>query len=204
MRLAIVVLLAPAVAHADGPRTTAFAQRCGELRADAPDTRCTRLRVLRAGGHPIEVHRATASKGDLGETVSVFVAIQYQDGWFLPDPLVLPTHGGNGMGTVEKDGDIEAIDVTRAGARVVVTARERWDTTCTPCQEAFRHRVAFETHVMICGIGASGVPACASPRVFVGSHGRFPRVRIARDVIVVRDSDTDGRVAIDLGEPVAP
>jgi hypothetical protein len=161
--IATAALAEPAaVTVMSGPRLTAFDQRCAELTASDPGVQCTLVARLRAGGHPVEIHQA--ARDDEGEhLVDIHVAIETQSGWYVSAaPLDVHLRNDCGAGHCVSE-QLDAVDARVAGSWVLVEAVVRREHSCLECEAGQGSSTEVVDHVMVCGIGASGVPSCSEP-----------------------------------------
>lgn len=209
----VLALLAAAPAHAElasgvheqhasptlrgapmsGPYTTAFDEKCAEIRAGAMrgEATCSRVRGLRIGGLRAEIHRV-AWGDDSGD---YYLALRTKDGWFVSD-LPLQIELSNGHAGHYDLGKIDSIALGEerldGGRAISFQIRESWQTFCDECErpaDRSRPSRAFgSSATMICGVGAQGVPTCTAPLYTEGDTDMPPRIEagklIARGVEV--------------------
>jgi hypothetical protein len=176
-----------------GPYTTAFDDKCAELR-DAPmrgEATCKRVRAMRVGRLRAEIHRVGWADG----SGDYYLALRTKAGWFVSD-VPLEIESGDGHAGHYDIGEIASIAVgeEKLGASTALSLqiRETWRTYCDECATAAERGVperAYGTSAtMVCGVGAGGAPTCTAPLYTMGDDDHPPRVvagkLVARGVLV--------------------
>ena len=158
------------------PRATAFAQTCAELRRDAPETSCRRVKGLRVDGHPIEIWEVVETRAtpnpcgddaDDVDTIQLFVAIETQAGWYVSDPLLSfesferREHSITGFTLAKVDAQVVRAGSHRAAR---IRATEAWDKDCAMCDDGHGPHQHGETVIEVtCVADDALVPHCDLP-----------------------------------------
>lgn len=198
-----------------GPYTSAFDEKCAEIRAGAMrgEATCARVRALRVGGLRAEIHKV--GWGD--DSGDYYLALHTRDGWFVSDlPLQLEMSNGHAghydVGTI----DSIALGEERlaGGPALSFQIRESWQTYCDECArpaDRTRPTRSFSSSAtMVCGVGAAGAPTCTAPLYTEGDGDQPPRIEagklIAKNVEVGDETEygqewhdlDDGRYLVEL------
>jgi hypothetical protein len=176
-----------------GPYTTAFDDKCAEVRGLAlhGEATCKRVRALRVGGLRAELHRVGWADG----SGDYYLALHAKDGWYVSDiPLQIETEDGHAghfdVGTIDA---IELAQVaTPAGHALSLQIRETWATYCNACETEKARTTPERSYrtsaTFVCGVGAGGAPSCTAPLYTIGDADHPPRIvgdkLIARGVMV--------------------
>ena len=155
----MILALAAAALELTGPRPTAFAAQCAELRHDQPALVCTRIAQRRAGGHPIEIWATVDADDDAGTSaVEIFVAIRTQEGWYLAAPFAYePEHQGEHCSSSTRVARFAAIG-DRHALHLDLVLDDEW--VC-PVSDYDRHHLR-RYRSAICTVDDDVIPRCAA------------------------------------------
>ncbi|HTJ42833.1 MAG TPA: hypothetical protein VL463_12105 [Kofleriaceae bacterium] len=161
----------------NGPYTTAFDEKCADVRdlAIRGEATCKRVRSMKVGAMRAEIHRVGWADG----SGDYYLSIKTAQGWFVSDvPLQIETEDGH-AGHYDV-GTIDSISVAKEKVGVSVSIRETWTTYCNACEEPrdrSRPERAFKsTATFVCGVGTNGTPSCTSPLYTIGDDAKPPRI----------------------------
>ncbi len=189
MSLVLATVMAAAAPHADaatlhgapmsGPYTTAFDEKCAEVRDQAMhgEADCKRVRSMSVNGLRAEIHRVGWADG----SGDYYLALRTDAGWFVSDvPLEIQTEDGHAghydLGTIDT---ITLGDERVGGARAMsLQIREGWQTFCDECSvpaDRSKPERSFSTSAtLVCGVGAGGAPSCTAPLYTQGDADHPP------------------------------
>jgi hypothetical protein len=162
-----------------GPYTTAFDEKCAEVRDQAMhgEADCKRVRAMTVGASKVEIHRVGWADG----SGDYYLAMRTDAGWFVSDvPLEIQTEDGHaGHYDLGKVDAIALGDEQVGGARALsLQIRESWQTFCDECavpRDRSKPERSFSTSAtLVCGVGAGGAPTCTAPLYTIGDDDHPP------------------------------